>query len=144
MDARITDIDSLKQFIRDRTRKTWDERKIPYYLSYVATDLAKLDVDYRDYTGALKLSQWASSTEFPDTKFVAHSIQKAKMGFVPADVDFSFENTVSLSGRNSRTAAPRRDGRALQKFVECLADLPEELLADFQVPARILIALSKN
>ena len=140
----VTDVDSFKRFIRDRAQETWSERGIPYYLSFVAIELKRMGVDYRSYTGALKLSQWALTNEFPDTKIVAHPSQKAKIGFVPATVDFQFTNNEEPARRATLTVPTHRRGRALLQFVEALNNLPDEAVGDFQVPAKTLIALLKN
>jgi hypothetical protein len=139
----VTDIDSFKTFIRTRAKETWDQRHIPYYLSFVAIDLKKLGVDYRTFLGPLKLSQWASSNEVPDTTLVAHPIKRAKIGFVPASSGFVFdidEPTSSLTRLDSHTAR----SRALVQFVESLATLPESAIEGFQVPAKTLIAFLKH
>ena len=140
----VTDVDSFKRFIRDRAQETWKERGIPYYLSFVAIELKKVGIDYRNYTGALKLSQWALTNEFPDTKVVAHPTQRAKIGFVPAAVDFKFIDNEESARRPPLNAPTHRRGRALLQFVDALSNLPDESVGDFQVPARTLIALLKN
>jgi hypothetical protein len=140
----ITDIDSFKHFIRVRTRQIWEERHIPYYLSFVAVDLKKLGVDYRNFIGPLRLSQWASTTEFPETKFLTHPSKKAQVGFVPADVNFSFSNDEDTAKSTAPFGAAHKRGRALMQFVENLAKLPDGAVDDFSVPAKTLIALLKN
>lgn len=138
----VTDVESFKEFIRKRARETWDERHTPYYLSYVATDLKKEGVDYRQLIGPLKLGQWASSTPLPGTKVVTHPSQRAKIGFVPQDVEFEFVQQPEVATQPSDGS--RHQGRTLVRFVEGLAKLPDEALDQFQVPARTLVALLKN
>ncbi len=149
----VTDVESLKQFIRDRTKATWDERRGPYYLSFVGTELSKLGVNYRDIIGPFTLVQWASSTDFTDTKVVSHPRHKAKVGFVPSQVDFSFKDETAgapdpsavsaYSTSRVRTMDGRR-GRALLSFVENLANLSDDALQDFHVPAKALVQLLKS
>ena len=140
----VTDLDSFKEFIRDRARETWGERGVPYYLSFVAIDLKKLGVNYHEYIGALRLSQWALSTELPDTKVVAHPRHKAKVGFVPAHVEFVFKDDDEPAKPTSPPSPARGRGRALIHFVESLANLPDGAIGEFHVPARTLIALLKS
>lgn len=140
----VTDLESFKSFIRDRARETWDERNTPYYLSYVATDLKKQDIDYRELIGPLKLSQWAASNDIPDTVLVTHPNQRARIGFVPADSGFEFGADDVSPAEDARPKSSNARARALVQFVQSLADLPEDALTNFTVPAKTLIALLKN
>lgn len=141
MSEPVTDLDTFKTFLRDRARETWDERQSPYFLSYVATDLKKIGVDYREFVGPLKLSQWAASSEIPDTVLVSHPTQRARIGFVPSDSGFEFDTAVAASEGESRPRGPNVRTRSLVQFVQTLADLPEDAVVDLSVPAKTLIAL---
>lgn len=141
MSETVTNLDTFKTFLRDRARETWDERQSPYYLSYVATDLKKIGVDYRELVGPLKLSQWAASSEVPDTVLVSHPTQRARIGFVPSDSGFKFDEDYAASEGESRPKGPNARTRSLVQFVQTLADLPEDAVADLSVPAKTLIAL---
>lgn len=138
----VTDLESFKEFIRGRTLKTWEERRSPYYLSYVATDLKNEGVDYRQLIGPLKLGQWAFSTTIPDTRVVAHPSQKAKIGFVPKDVEFEYASDLAITSQPNDGS--RHLGRGLVRFVVDLSKLPDEALDQFQIPARTLVALLKS
>ena len=140
----VTDITSFKAFLRTRAKETWDERQIPYYLSFVATDLKKQGVDYRDFTGPLRLVQWAASEQVPDTKLVSHPTKKAKVGFVPADIEFAFDDDGHEALCVPRTHPGSRRGHALVKFVETLTVLPDEVAETFTVPAKVLVSLLKR
>lgn len=101
MSSAITDVEGLKDFLRQRAQETWDDRGIPYYLSLVAIDLKRKDVDYRTFTGPLRLVQWVSKEDIPETKLVAHPTIKAKVGLIPSNVDYDFssEPTADLGSR---------------------------------------------
>lgn len=144
MTESVTDVDSFKRYIRDRAQETWDERGIPYYLSFVAIELKKMGIDYRDYIGPLKLSQWVLTNEFPDTKVVVHPSQKAKIGFVPTTIAFEFADDEEMPRRATPSTSAHKRGRALLQFVEALGSLPDEAIGDLRVPARTLVALLKN
>ncbi len=140
----VTDVASLKQFLQRRTKETWDERQGPYYLSFVATDLKTLGIDYRALIGpVLKLSQWAATNEIPDTMLVVHPTQKARIGFVPSDSGFAFEVADAAAEREQTTPKGPRS-RALVQFVQSLMNLPDESLESFQVPAKTLVALLRH
>jgi hypothetical protein len=140
----ITDTETFKAYLRERARQTWDDRQIPYYLSIVATDLKRMDIDYHKFTGSLRLVQWASKEQIPETKLVTHPTIKAKVGLLPADVEYDFtsEPTAERPALKPRTGGKR--GQALIKFVDALAALPETAAAEFTVPAKVLIALLQN
>jgi len=140
----VSDAESLKRFIRDRAEETWKTRRIPYYLSLVAPELKAKGVDYRKHVGALRLSQWASMAEIPDTKFVAHPHQKAKVGFVPANVEFAFSDGEGAEKVASLPIPASKRGHALYQFVESLSKLPDDALDKFQVPAKVLITLARS
>lgn len=140
----VTDLDTFKSFIRDRAIETWVQRQSPYYLSFVATDLRKQEIDYRQFVGPLRLSQWAASNDVPGTVLVAHPTQRARIGFVPEDSGFKFDIEDTNSHADSRPRGTSSRGRVLIQFVQSLTDLPDDALMNFTVPAKTLIALLKN
>lgn len=143
MVTEVTDIESFKQFIRERTRETWEGRGTPYYLSFVATDLKRLEVDYRQLVAPLRLSQWAAANEIPETLLVTHPTQRARIGFIPADSGFEFEKEEHPAATATSEIKGGR-GRALTQFVQSLSNLPDSAVEDFSVPAKTLIALLKH
>lgn len=144
MSEPVTNLESFKTFLRERTRETWAERQSPYYLSYVATDLKKMGADYRELVGPLKLSQWAASNEVPETTLVSHPTQRARIGFVPSDSGFEFDANDVAVDTETRSKGANFRTRSLVQFVQSLADLPEDAIADLSVPAKTLIALLKR
>ena len=141
MTGNVLDLDSFKAFLRDRAQETWDARKIPYYLSIVATDLKRQGMSYHDFTGPLRLAQWAAKEEIPGTKFVTHPTIKAKVGFLPEGVEFDFDNPPVPSQPTTKARAAPRRGRALVKFVESLAGMPETAMVELTIPAKVLVSL---
>ncbi|WP_267347123.1 hypothetical protein [Sphingomonas sp. GM_Shp_2] len=140
----VTDLDSFKAFLRDRARETWEERQIPYYLSIVATDLKRKGVNYHDFTGSLRLAQWAAKEAVPATKFVSHPTIKAKVGFLPEEVEFDFDNPPVPSPSAAKPRSASKRGQALIKFVESLAVIPETAMAELTIPAKVLVSLLKD
>jgi hypothetical protein len=137
----VHDLDSFKTFLRDRARETWEERKIPYYLSIVATDLKRQGVNYHEFTGSLRLAQWAAKEEVPATKLVTHPTIKAKVGFLPEEIEYDFENPPVPSQATTKTRSASKRGQALVKFVESLAAMPETARAELTIPAKVLVSL---
>jgi hypothetical protein len=144
MAAEIHDLDTFKAFLRDRARETWDERQIPYYLSIVATDLKRLGQDYHNFTGPLRLAQWAAREDIIGTKLVSHPTIKAKVGFLPDDVEFDFENSSPPSQTVTKVRSTPKRGQALIKFVESLRVMPETAMAELTIPAKVLVSLLNN
>ncbi|HEX8466737.1 MAG TPA: hypothetical protein VF620_02905 [Allosphingosinicella sp.] len=144
MASDVHDLDSFKAFLRDRARETWEDRQIPYYLSIVATDLKRQGVNYHDFTGSLRLAQWAAKEEVPATRLVAHPSIKAKVGFLPEEIEFDFENPPAPSQAATKTRSVSKRGHALVKFVESLAAMPETAMAELTIPAKVLVSLLKD
>ncbi|MBC9247495.1 hypothetical protein H4P12_12420 [Paracoccus sp. 11-3] len=144
MTTSIDDANDVKDFLRQRAQETWDERQIPYYLSLVAIDLKQKGVDYRTFTGPLRLAQWLTREDIPDTKLVAHPTVKAKVGLIPAGVDFDFSSEPAADQIHSRSRPSDRRGQELIKFVDSLAAMPETASAELSVPAKVLIALLRS
>lgn len=140
----ISDVVSFKDFLRQRAQETWNERSIPYYLSVVATDLKREGVDYRTFTGPLRLAQWLSKEEIPETKFISHPTVKAKVGLIPAKEDYDFSSELAADQVHSRPRPTAKRGQALVTFVNSLAAMPEAASAELSIPAKVLIALLKN
>lgn len=140
----ITDVASLKDFLRQRAKETWEERGIPYYLSLVATDLKRKGVDYRTFTGPFRLVQWVGKEAIPDTKLIAHPTVKAKVGLIPADADYDFSQEAAVDEPPTQSHFKGKRGRALLTFVETLALMPEDAAAEFSIPAKVLIALLRS
>lgn len=140
----VTDIEGFKEFIRRRTLETWEQRRTPYYLSFVATDLKRSGVDYRELVAPLKLSQWASANDISDLKLISHPTQRARIGFVPATSGFKFDVEDAPVEARPRADTQSRHGRLLVQFVHSLANLPDSAVVDFSVPAKTLIALLKQ
>ena len=144
MSSAITDVEGLKDFLRQRAQETWDDRGIPYYLSLVAIDLKRKDVDYRTFTGPLRLVQWVSKEDIPETKLIAHPTIKAKVGLIPSNVDYDFSSEPTADLVPSRPRPSGKRGQALVTFVDSLAAMPEAASAELSIPAKVLIALLKS
>lgn len=139
----VTDAESFKTYLRDRARETWNDRGIPYYLSFVATDLKKQGIDYHDFTGSLRLVQWASSEPIPHTRLIVHPTKKAKVGLLPTDAQFEFKDEEGDPASSKAELGGRR-GHALINFVQSLTALPDDVAEGYAVPAKVLLALLKR
>lgn len=144
MSETVVDTSSFIEFLKARARESWDSRRTPYYLSYIAIDLKKQDVDYRRFTRPLKLVQWLSANKVPETRLVSHPTQKAKVGLIPENAEFDFLTDVDAGAGTTKIKTAAYRAQSLIKFVESLKDLPEDVAKDFNVPANVLIAILKS
>jgi hypothetical protein len=88
--------------------------------------------------------QWVSKEAIPETKVIAHPTVKAKVGLIPANVDYDFSSEAPADQVPSRPRPSGKQGQALMKFVESLAAMPEAASAELSVPAKVLIALLRS
>ena len=104
----------------------------------------KAGINYHDFTGPLRLAQWAATEEIADTKLVTHPTIKAKVGFLPDNIEFDFNNPPCPSPQTIKTRPAAKQGQALVKFVESLAEMPEKAMAELVIPAKVLVSLLNN
>lgn len=135
----------LKDLVETRTLETWEKLQRPYYISFIATDSAKQSQDYRAMIAPLKLRQWAMTTDITGVKVVAHPVHKAKVGFVPADKDYTFEEGAAESTSDPSAVAPRPPAsphrRATLQFLQTLSALPDDELDEIDIPLRTIVRL---
>jgi hypothetical protein len=139
------DLGWLKAVIAKRTQETWERVGRPYYISFIATDLAKEGADYKEIIAPLKLRQWAMTADIEGIKAVAHPVHKAKVGFVPAAEKFEFEaeEAVQAEGR-TRLSKPINTRRSTFQFLEALAALPDEELDQIDIPVGTIVRLLRG
>lgn len=135
----------LKALVARRTREIWDTQKRPYYISYIAVDAAQGGADYKKLIAPLKLRQWAITSEIDGLKAVAHPIHKAKVGFIPADENYEFEDTSEagpIVEDNRLTSRPSvKTRRPTLQFLEALSSLSDSELDGVNIPLRTIVRL---
>ncbi len=139
----------MKNFIARRTVETWHTHERPYYLSFIATDMGKEGANYRSIIGPLRLRQWVTTTEIPGIKVVAHPVHKAKIGFIPEDKDFTFnDEAVSLPPMvpklGDRQPKFSRNRYRLLQFLDLLSELNDEELRDINIPIKTIVRILKG
>lgn len=144
------DVEWLKDFIKKRTIEVWKNSKKPYYLSFIATDLSKSDADYKPIIAPLRLRQWATVTDIAGTKLVVHSKHKAKVGYIPENVEYSFDDEELIKDPEDTVASTRKshrkevDRRPLFNLLESLSKLSNEELETVHIPVKIFVRLFNN
>lgn len=139
------DADWLKSFIAKRAQESWHNDQRPYYISSIANDVTKLGVNYKDLVAPLKLRQWAMTVDLPATKVITDPVHKAKVGFVPADQEFSFasddQERGTLGTKASKKAPYSRPRHAILQFLETLDMLSDEELDEVRIPVKTIVRL---
>lgn len=144
------DTEWLKEFIKKRTLEVWKDSKKPYYLSFIATDLSKNNADYKPIIAPLRLRQWATVTDIDGLKLVVHSKHKAKVGYIPENVEYSFNDEESVKSSEDTVASTNKlryreaDRRPLFSLLESLSKLSNEELETVHIPVKIFVRLFKN
>lgn len=138
----------LKALVARRTHETWRSLRGPYYISFIAIDAAKENVDYKSIIEPLKLRQWALAVEIDGVKVIAHHVHKAKVGFVPAEEEYIFDdnnaNNETKYATITRRAPASQTRRSTLQFMETLSTLSDEELDKITIPARTIVRLLFN
>lgn len=138
------DQDWLKGLVARRTQEMWKVHKHPYYISFIATDSAREGRDYKEVIAPLKLRQWALTADIEGARAVAHPVHKAKVGFVPADEPFEFDDSdadAAAVGSGSRRQPVNRTRRSTLQFLEALSTLSDDELDGVTIPVKTIVRL---
>lgn len=143
------DAEWLRNFIQKRTKEVWDKSQKPYYLSFIAVDLAKSNIDYKPIIAPLRLRQWATVNEVAGTKLVIHSKHKAKVGYIPENVEYSFDDEDLMEKPETAVVSKKShhrevDRRPLFNLLESLSKLSDKELEAIHIPVKIFVRLFKN
>jgi hypothetical protein len=132
----------LEVFLKSKAYHFWQEEQ-PYLLSQAGPELKAAKIDYRTILGDEKLKAFVKRTGVTGGyRLVEHPIQKAKVGIVPADVQFSFPTarTDGASAERRLTTVSDR-GRVVLAFLRALSSLTDEDLEAVSIPVRVLAKL---
>ena len=132
---------ALGAFLKEKAAENW-KNEAPYLLSSLAPDLRLESVSYREVIGADEtLKQFVQRTgETYGYKIVQHPSQKPKVGIVPADADFEFEDTGQKPLQERRSGPP--DG-VLYNFLRALGKLPASEIDKIVIPTSVLVKLAR-
>lgn len=138
------------EFAIVRAQQEWHEHKQPYLLARLSPDLSAEGVDYKEILGETKLKEFVG--EYPEKlKVIVHPQQKAKIGLLPADVDYQFD---PVSEDNAQTAHRRTTGDKgfhgskrryiVGNFLQLVSQLDEADAKQVEIPAHILAKLLRD
>lgn len=148
------DPQSIQVFLHDKVLRTWEQRREPYLLSFVATDLKDIGVDYQSVLLGEKLKAFVARTQGKTTyRVVQHPTQRAKVGLIPFDAHFDFQSepkdSLETAGSQADTAHDpderSRPSRAdtIVGFLRLLGQLPANELHSINIPVSALARLLK-
>ena len=136
----VTTENELQEFLSKKARERWNEANEPYLLSQVHSDLKDEEADYKSITKDEKLKDFVKRTQAEKLyKFVEHPHQRAKVGIVPHEEEFSFAHEQDIDAQGSCDV---ERGEALFLFLRALSKLPKEDVDAVIIPTRVLVKLS--
>ncbi len=136
----VTTEKELQEFLGKKAQEHWHESSGPYLLSQVHDDLKDEDSDYKSIIKDEKLKEFAKRTQAEKLyKLVEHPHQRAKVGIVPYDEEFSFPHDQTDDAQGVHDS---ERGEALFAFLRALSKLPKEDLDAVVIPTRVLVKLS--
>jgi len=135
------------EFVKSIAAEKWDRDRSPYLVSDIGNDLKAEGISYRDVIGEeTNLAGFLRENARDKFKVVVHPVQKAKVGVIPPDQDYSFERGVTTSPeagekRSERTRRQTPKKYIVLNFLEALAELDESEIEKIQIPLSVLAKL---
>lgn len=130
----------LIEYIAEKTRVAWEEKQ-PFFFSNVAPSLKRHGLNYREVTGDKSLLAWARDVHQDQWKIVRHPNQLSKVGTVPADSPFSFEEIEAANDGNEPIRSRKKP--VVIRFLEELSKLDPDDLDKVNIPVSVIVKLLK-
>lgn len=80
----------IREFISNQVELAWEKKQQPLLLSYLGILIRKNYPDEKRNGKSLK--EWIDSYNIETIKYVYHKNQRAKIGLIPSDQEFSWGN----------------------------------------------------
>ena len=131
-------IDDLAGALRAIATENWQGCHKPILLSGLPAELGKrLGGDYRPILGPRTLKSFIKDSGIANGyRLVEHPTQRAKIGVVPADVDFEFSYDLDVS-----FSAEKITKQDVEGFLRVLRSLSPDELARVSLPANLILKL---
>lgn len=148
----MADEQEVKTALKKIADAHWDARKAPILLSELPGRLTVEVPDYKEALGGKSLKVFAMAAgEDSGFKLISHPSQRAKLGLVPADVDFEFlkEETMqqgvtsAAAGQEGARERGPRSQEPVLALLRALRALPPEELEKVVIPVSTLVKLLK-
>jgi hypothetical protein len=138
--------DTIIEFLKDKANTAWQTQK-PYLLSFAVPDMLEAQIDYQAILNGERLKGFVERTAGEGRyRVVKHPHQRAKVGVVPSDSQFEFEdaNHKEAASDFRSVRGESAQGAVLLSFLGALSTLPEEDLDAIVIPTRVLVRLAKK
>jgi hypothetical protein len=133
--------ETIQAFLKEKADAHWKETEQPYLLSFAGPDMKARAIDYRMILGEEPLKSFVRRTEKSGGyRLVEHPTQKAKVGIVPADIQFEFPGTLQPPRVVDRGSFSERE-RVVIAFLKALSKLPDEELKNVTIPVSVFAKL---
>lgn len=143
------DKNKLIKAIEEETKAIWDNQRKPWLLSDVGPFLTKKDIPYKDLISPLTLKKFVDGLD-GRVKVVQHSSRRARVGLIPADKTYSFDEeiqsvTPTPHEQVSASRPPSRSTKyAVINFLHAISTLDEADLDKIIIPTSVLAKLFKD
>ncbi len=144
-DTIVSDKDTLVEAISNWTRDHWSAHESPLLMSTIGANLQNSGVDYKSFLEGASLLQFLR-TQNTRVKVVQHSRQYARVGLVPPNMDYSFEEASESETSNESHASRdaedlKRSRGAFYSFIREISKLPEEEIEQIHIPMKVIVRL---
>ncbi|WP_322071929.1 hypothetical protein [Paraburkholderia bannensis] len=131
-------IENLSEALRAIAEEGWRARSQPVLLSALPKMLSeRLREDYKPVLGSRSLKNFIKgSGPAKGYRLVEHPSQRAKLGIVPAGVDFEFSDETGIA--EALADVSKQD---IEGFVKVLASLTPDELRQVSLPASLVVRL---
>jgi hypothetical protein len=141
--------DTLKAALKRSAEQFWQQHGQPFLLSDVAPGLKAEGIDYKAILDEETLKSFIKRTgETCGYRLVEHPTQRAKVGLVPSEAQFSFPDTRTDTPLSERSPASERRPsaasdreRVILAFLRALSRLNDDEIESVNIPVRVLIKL---
>lgn len=134
---------SLKNYLEEKVHEHWNLSRDPFLLSFIGKDYKKDAI--KEQTEGLSIISWINkNSELLSVKIVSHPSQKAKIGLIPKNENFSYQGEEfeidTLSINNNKEIMSDRD--LTLSFIALLQrKCTSKELEQIHIPINILLKL---
>lgn len=148
----MVDEQEVKMALQKIAHAHWDAHKAPILLSELPNKLKVEAPDYKEALGGKSLKAFVMAIdEDSGFKLITHPSQRAKLGLVPASVDFEFpkeeatQQGVTFAAADQESARERgsRAQEPVLVLLRILRALPPEELEKVVIPVSTMVKLLK-
>lgn len=131
----------LSAKIVELAKECWSQSSEPMLLSKLGLALKNGGFDYKSILLEQGLGNYISH-EVDELRIIKHPSQYAKIGVIPSDAEYSYEDSVTPP-TNAPTEQDklRKSRRAFYGFIEAISELPPEEIEAVNISTRVIVRL---